>query len=90
VYPTHENAHVLAHPQSGKISDEGSKWEHDPFTQRLIDTNEISTDPARAHKFSANKKTDHGKPPARATTAGQTGAAAAAMVADSPSSTDQS
>jgi hypothetical protein len=63
----HENCHVLAHPIDGKISDEGSDWEDDAFTGRLIDTNEITTDKARAHKFAEVNKPDHSKPPAHAT-----------------------
>jgi hypothetical protein len=67
VYPVHENCHVLRHPVDGKISDEGSLWEDDAFTARLMDTNEVTTDEARAHKFSKNKKHDHTRPPAHAT-----------------------
>lgn len=67
VYPTHENCHVLIHPTDGKLSDEGSLWEYDPFTARLLDTNDLTRDTARAHKFAADKRQDQSKPPAHAT-----------------------
>lgn len=67
VFPVHENSHVLVHPVDGKISDEGSMWEDDGFTGRLLRDNEVTTDTARAHTFADDKKTDYSIPPAHAT-----------------------
>ncbi|WP_024340986.1 hypothetical protein [Bradyrhizobium japonicum] len=66
VYPTHEAALDVRHPVSGAISDDGSIWEHDAFTARMLSDNAITTDIARRHR-SKRQKVDHGKPPAHAT-----------------------
>lgn len=70
VYPVHENCFVLVHPQDGRISDEGSMWEDDGFTGRLLRDNEVTTDTARAHKFADDKKVDYTVPPPHATGSG--------------------
>lgn len=66
VYPTHEMALVITHPLDGPLSDAGSLWERDALTGRLLDSNEITTDPARAH-LSSREVPDHARPPAHAT-----------------------
>lgn len=66
VYPTHEAALDVTHPVSGALSDDGSLWEHDAFTARMISDNAITTDAASGHK-SNRAKPDHSKPPAHAT-----------------------
>lgn len=77
VYPTHEAALDVRHPVSGPLSDEGSLWEHDAFTARLLSDNAVTTDAKRGHK-SERSKIDHSKPPAHATGAQPDDAPAAA------------
>lgn len=69
VYPTHEAAMDIRHPVSGALSDEGSNWEHDAYTARMLDDRAITTDPKAGHK-SSRPKIDHSKPPAHATGTG--------------------
>ena len=69
VYPTHESVFHVAHPIDGHISDEGSMWEHDAFTARMLNDNAVSRDEARRHVF-AQKRPDPSRPPAHATGTG--------------------
>lgn len=66
VYPTHEAALDVRHPISGALSDDGSLWENDAFTARMLSDNAVTADAAGGHK-STRAKVDHGKPPAHAT-----------------------
>lgn len=65
VYPTHQNALVIAHPSDGPLSDQGSLWQHDGFTARMLTDGAVTTDKARGH-ISTKPKLDASKPPSHA------------------------
>jgi hypothetical protein len=69
VYPTHENAGAIRHPVDGPLNDDGSMWEEDGFTGRMLADNAVTTDPERGHKYEAPRP-DHTRPPAHATGSG--------------------
>jgi hypothetical protein len=47
VYPTAENSLVIKHPIDGPLKVEGSDWEVDGFTCRMLVDNAITSDPER-------------------------------------------
>jgi len=69
VYPTHENSAAVVHPDSGPVSDEGSSWEYDAFTAKMLADNAVTLEKSAGHKFAAVKQ-DASKPPAHATGSG--------------------
>jgi hypothetical protein len=44
VFPKSPNALVIKHPTDGPLRAEGSSWEYDGFTARLLVDGEITTD----------------------------------------------
>ena len=66
VYPTHENALVIAHPTDGALSDAGSLWENDGYTARMLADRAVTTVKEHGH-ISKRHKPDASQPPARGT-----------------------
>lgn len=53
VYPTAENSLVIRHPIDGPLKAEGSDWEVDGFTCRMLVDNALTSDAAQAWKAPA-------------------------------------
>jgi hypothetical protein len=47
VHATHPNSLNIAHPIDGKLKPEGSHWEDDGFTARMIADGAVTTDPPK-------------------------------------------
>jgi hypothetical protein len=48
VYPTSASSLVIAHPIDGKLRAEGSDWEADGFTARMLTDGAVTDDASRA------------------------------------------
>jgi hypothetical protein len=56
VYPATENALIIEHPIDGKLKPEGSDWEVDGFTCRMLADREITSEPPSAVKTAVSEK----------------------------------
>jgi hypothetical protein len=66
VYPTKESALNIKHPSSGLLKLEGSQWEMDGFTARMLCDEAVTQVKERAFK-STKEPVDPTQPPAHAT-----------------------
>lgn len=66
VYPTAQNSLVIRHPIDGQLKAEGSKWEQDGFTARMLTDGAVTSSHNLAWE-SAEPPADPSAPPAHKT-----------------------